>query len=685
MARHTDPLITPTTEAASDWGLAITISHAGSGCAGGNGSVTFAQAFNGLPPNGTWTLYARDDAISGTSSTVTSWSITITTTTPPTAAGVEAFTATSGADGRIALRWQTAYEVDNLGFRLYREQDGQRVPLTPSLIAGSALLAGSGTEMTVGRSYAWWDDLLPGTGDVLYWLEDIDLSGRRTLHGPVAIDYPVPPDPSPPTGDGLAPLLSNLGRTAARQTSTLPVERYAPHTMPHAVSSARQALLAAQPAVKLSVSQEGLYRVTQPELLAAGLNAGVDPRRLQLYVDGREVPMRVTGEDDGRFDAIEFYGLGLDRSWSNTRVYWLVVGARPGQRIALVSALGGQPAGSSFPYRVERKDRSVYFSALRNGEQENFFGAVVSSEPAAASLRVSHLDPVPPATPLLEVSLQGVTQGAHRAQVTLNGVSVGEVIFQDQDAGVNSFPLAPSWLREGENEVELVAQAGEADISVVESIRLTYWHTYMADADALRFSATGGQRVTIGGFSSTAIRVLDITEADAVQEVSGVVTPQDAGFAVTLTVPGSGARSLLAFTPAQAKPVAAVTANRPSRWRQSGHGADLLIISHRNFMNSIEPLRALRQSQGLRVAVVDVEDVFDEFGFGDKTPYAVRDFLSYAATHWAPAPRFVLLVGDASLDSKNYLGFGDHNFVPTKLIDTQLMETASDYWLADFE
>ena len=63
---------------------------------------------------------------------------------------------------------------------------------------------------------------------------------------------------------------------------------------------------------------------------------------------------------------------------------------------------------------------------------------------------------------------------------------MGEVEFQDQTAGVNSFPLAPSWLREGENQVELIAQAGEEDISLVDTIRLTYWHTYTADDDALR-------------------------------------------------------------------------------------------------------------------------------------------------------------------------------------------------------
>src|SRR5262249_19773662 len=134
-----------------------------------------------------------------------------------------------------------------------------------------------------------------------------------------------------------------------------------------------------------------------------------------------------------------------------------------------------------------------------------------------------------------------------------------------------------------------------------------------------------------------------------------------------------------------AKPVAGVTANQPSSWRQPGLGADLVIISHRDFMNSLGPLIALRQSQGLRVVVVDMVDVYDEFSYGQKTPYAVRDFLSYTATQWSLAPRFVLLVGDASFDSKHYLGFGEHDFVPTKLIDTQLMETASDVWFTTFD
>ncbi len=666
----------------------LTLTFAGSGCTGASGSSSFASAFGGLSPNGTWELWVELDT-GGATGTLQRWLITITTTTgSATLATVEALTATPSVQGGTQVAWRTGFEVDNLGFNVYRESGGQRTKINPSLIAGTALMVGPGTTVQAGRSYAWWDDSPPDPGDGPYWLEAIDLSGHSTWHGPAAAGGPVRPGLLPPGNRAQAKLLSSLGGAAVYPPPTAPVER---RVSPVTLSNARakwQSYLAAHPAVKLSIRQEGWYRVTVPELLSAGLPPNVDPRLLHLYVDGQQVPMLITGQEDGRLDpgdAIEFYGLGLAAAWTDTRVYWLVAQGGPGRRIRPVTALGGQPADRSFPYTVERKDRTVYFSALRNGERENFFGAVVGPEPTVESLQVAYLDPAPSGTTLLEVALQGVTQGAHRVQVTLNGVRVGEVTFQDQSPGLDSFPLAPSWLRQGTNQVELTALGGERDISLIDTVRLTYWRTYTADGDALRFSATGRQRVTIGGFSNAAIRVLDITDADAVYEVTGTVNTQAGGFAVTLSVPGSGLRTLLALTAAQAKTVANIAPNQPSRWHQTGHGADLVIISHHDFIASIGPLLAQRQNQGLSVAVVDVEDIFDEFSAGQKTPYAVRDFLGYAATQWSPAPRFVLLVGDASWDPNNHLGYGYHDFVPTKLLDTQLMETASDDWLADVD
>ena len=70
---------------------------------------------------------------------------------------------------------------------------------------------------------------------------------------------------------------------------------------------------------------------------------------------------------------------------------------------------------------------------------------------------------------------------------------------------------------------------------------------------------------------------------------------------------------------------------------------------------------------------------------GRRDPQAIRDFLACARKYWSRPPRYLLLVGDASFDPRNYLGFGWADLVPTKLLDTTYMETASDDWLTDFD
>jgi hypothetical protein len=82
---------------------------------------------------------------------------------------------------------------------------------------------------------------------------------------------------------------------------------------------------------------------------------------------------------------------------------------------------------------------------------------------------------------------------------------------------------------------------------------------------------------------------------------------------------------------------------------------------------------------------VDVEDLYDEFSFGSHGPGAIKAFLARALTQWRPAPRYVLLAGDATSDPRDYLGYPSRDFVPTKTVDTQYMETASDDWFADFD
>lgn len=246
----------------------------------------------------------------------------------PTAVKLGAVNVTA-QDGGVFIEWDTGFEVNNLGFNLYREVDGQRTRITAQLIAGSALTDGPGTSLLAGHRY-FWADSPPKGKTIRYWLEDLDLDGTSTLSGPYYVSYAQPS--SAAAAQRRSALISQIGIGQAQMANGLgsaPLARAARLATPTAVTLQLQSDLDAKPAVKIAVKQEGFFLVTQSELLRAGLDPKSDPRRLQLFVDGVEQPIRVTGEQDGSFDAddaVEFYGIGLDTPSTDTRVYWLVEG-----------------------------------------------------------------------------------------------------------------------------------------------------------------------------------------------------------------------------------------------------------------------------------------------------------------------------------------------------------------------
>jgi len=99
-------------------------------------------------PDSSGTCYIKDAAI-----------LAIRNPAIPTLVHLISFNAKQYGD-HVKVEWRTGYEVDNLGFHVYREENGQRVRLTPEPVAGSALLAGSRTALTAGHHYHWWDTSL---------------------------------------------------------------------------------------------------------------------------------------------------------------------------------------------------------------------------------------------------------------------------------------------------------------------------------------------------------------------------------------------------------------------------------------------------------------------------------------------------------------------------------------------
>jgi hypothetical protein len=114
------------------------------------------------------------------------------------------------------------------------------------------------------------------------------------------------------------------------------------------------------------------------------------------------------------------------------------------------------------------------------------------------------------------------------------------------------------------------------------------------------------------------------------------------------------------------------------------HAGTLLIISHSSLMPQAVTWANYRAGQGIAVKVVDVDEIMDEFNFGVSSSYAIESFLNYAKNNWQTPPSYVLLIGDASFDPKNYYADGLWNMVPTRMANTLFEETGSDEALADF-
>jgi uncharacterized repeat protein (TIGR01451 family) len=622
------------------------------------------------------------------------------TVVAPTRITLRSFSAQYGSDkngaNRVVLIWKTGGESHNLGFNVYREVNGNRVRVNPSIIAGSALMMSGAMARHAAKSYAWIDAATP-VAEAIYWLEDIDVNGTRTMHGPVsAAGAPAIAESMPSQSRMLSQVNQAQPPVTGSQDSDL-LETFVDSGLPTRSQLQKQFELASHPAVKINIRHEGWYRIGQPDLVKAGLDPNVDPATLRLYAEAIEQPIQITGATPGPGGfglgaAINFYGTGINTVFSGTRVYWVVSGEGRGARIRrLAGSTGSNQPPRSYSTTVQLQQHTVYFSALITSDGENFFGAFVSPTPVDQILHVPHLDTTSSETARLEVSLQGVIVGVpHDVAVALNGTNLGDVTFTGQGKGKISFDLPPGVLKPWDNTVTLTAQNGDYDTSLVDYIRITYPHLYIADGDKLKFTGRVGDEITVKNFSGPPL-VLDITDPNRPVQLTPHVTSQDGKYQIALQVPFTTTNTiapvrhtLLALADTRISSTAGISPHHPSQWHSAQPGADIAMVTYGGFAGTLAPIVRAHHAEGKSSAVIPVGELYDEFTFGERSPFAIRQFLQSASKNWKKPPSYLLLNGRASFDPRNYLGFGDLDLVPTRIIASPNLMTASDDWFSDF-
>jgi subtilisin family serine protease len=656
-----------------------------------------------------------------------------------TAVRLTTFTA-AATGGGVRFDWHTGYEADNLGFRIYAERPQGRVQLTPGLIAGSSL-GGGKTGGPGGYTYSWFRADPLATSRSTYWLEAVDLHGKSEWYGPFKTSSSqtadAGTDPSKllnqlatSNGSHSAPNVAGAssGFSAGPSQSAGP-DQIAASTAPPSIvrttadtkemrsflsrlganqttsdpAMLRQWAIEGGRAVKIDVKTTGWYQVGASALLAAGIDPNTRWDQLHLVADGTEVPLLVTSKQPDRVntgDTIEFYGTGADTPYTDTHVYWLVAGSDHGDRVRMVDGrTADAPQSASFPFTVTRQDRTIYFAALANGDADSYFGDVIAGDPVDETLTLRHVAAA--GTAVLEVALQGVTDstegarsgaGHHNVQVRVNGLYVGTITFAGQSTGLARFRVPSAQLVEGANRITLQSTGGDLDISLVEYVRLTYEHTFDVDDGQFVITIPGGEAVTLRGFAAPP-RLFDVTDPRSPREIQISLAGPATSYRVAFKSHDAGARRILVVARNSVLSPAAVRANNPSRWQAADQAADYVIITHAAFRTSLTPLLERRAQQGHKTALIDVEDLYDEFAFGQKSPWAIKAFLINARAVWATPPRFVVLVGNASADPRNYLRAAaadptldyvpDADFVPTKIVTTRALKTASDDWFGD--
>lgn len=258
------------------------------------------------------------------------------------------------------------------------------------------------------------------------------------------------------------------------------------------------------------------------------------------------------------------------------------------------------------PQRTNRRieNNSIYFALTPWSESPWFWGLARSNAtwPTTPSQGQFDLGDVTQlhGTTPVRVKLLGRSGHHHHVEATLNGVNIGSVDFDGATSATLEGTIVASALRETGNTLGLTLSSTAISPDDQGALGFVYLDWLEIDGLAPLFHR-------------------DVT-VDA-------ITPYDA------TLP-------------------------------STRGADYLIITHADFLETARDLAALKRQEGLRPVVVNVERAYDTFASGTFEANAVKELISHIAGN-SPKLRYVVLLGDDTVDPRDFMGLHGRSFIPS--------------------
>lgn len=432
--------------------------------------------------------------------------------------------------------------------------------------------------------------------------------------------------------------------------------------------------------LKIPVASEGLYRIAYSDLEQAGFPINAHPRSIQLFHRGTEVAILVQGESDGIFDPddyIEFYGKANDgvldsglyevathqphryyNLYSDTTSYFLTYGGSTGRRVQTFTTSNEGLAPKEFHLAESMLVlKESYSAGVDYGnvhktvfdEGEGWMGRQILHGQERSYTLSGILETAPAsANPVLEVLLTGRGPMPHNVEVYAAGRLLATVSFRGYAS--QKFIHELQW-----NDVDAAGNvlitiratgAGGPDRVSANYIRLTFPQKISMSAN--RFfnveSSPEGAYLTVGAPVANT-RLFDVSDPTSVLHV-------DATLASTLNAvipPADGLRRIMAtadaITPVHMKPVS---------FRQIDPNAhNYVIITHPSLRKPaqgyLDPVKAygeyrsLPEAGGFDTLLLNIDQVYDQFNYGETSPRAIFQLMKFFAS--GKLPDYLFLIG----------------------------------------
>ena len=443
--------------------------------------------------------------------------------------------------------------------------------------------------------------------------------------------------------------------------------------------------------VVLNTVDGGLHNLKGGDLRRAGVDiANIVPRTLKVFHLGRELALQIEPAGDHLTDttSVIFFAPETPKELaglSRTGVFGLTWSGDDGLRMMHRPAFVGEESEYVTEFEAVRR---VGEDVVRNDNDreigDRWFWRRLSAEqgaPDSCFLVIPEVESlIYGGKVVLTLTLHGLSsvpghEVDHHIRVNLNNRWSKDFFWKGKTPFVVNEVLSSDLLVEGDNVVEVIA-TGELEVFgdhvLVDWLELSY-PTWGASGGVFTFSdrqrSPGLYEYQVHGRRGPEVRVFEITDPYRPVLITDPGSRREdtdsASFQTHWNTPD--ARSF-ALTSVDALP-GPVGIDYRSGYRNLNGAmahADLVVITHPALRSATAELLAHRKAQGLDVIVLTTEEVYAFFSHGYPTPKAIRGLTGTAMIRWPrPAPSFLLLVGDASNDPLNRLGYGADNLVPT--------------------